>query len=113
MYIYLEGAVLIKEDEMVAIRNTAAIPVYILWNPDLPDQNFYAVKRYVHASQEVTEDTFFVAAFSGTTSGGASPGPAVKQEHVSGIRANDGLNLFLDHMKKNSWKTLYNFFVKG
>ena len=54
-----------------------------------------------------------MAAFSGTTSGGASPGPAVKQEHVSGIRANDGLNLFLDHMKKNSWKTLYNFFVKG
>ena len=64
-------------DGKVVWQYTTVIPVYVFIQIYSLDNQFYSAKWYTHVSQEVPEETFFVAAVSGTT--GGFSGPAVNQ----------------------------------
>ena len=58
----LEGVILVEVNAKVVRRGADAILVFVFTHFDFTDEKLYAVKRYIHVTQEGEEDSLFVLA---------------------------------------------------
>ena len=58
----LQGVVLVEVDAKFVRRGPNAIMVFVFTHFKFTDQQFYAAKQYIHATEEGEEDSLFVLA---------------------------------------------------
>ena len=95
----LEGVVLVEEDMKVVRRGADVIPVFVFTHDSFPDKLFYSTKRYIHVTQEVTEESLFVLAETpapDTDAGDIGALAVDRNNHTDGAEAKKPPNLLWD-----------------
>ena len=80
----------------VVRRGADAIPVFVFTHSDFPDKKLYSANRYIHVTQEGTEESLFVLAWypvPASGSGGIVALEVDKKYCTDGAEVNDAPNL--------------------
>ena len=92
----LEGVVLVEEELKVMRKSADAIPFFVFTNANFLDKQFYATKKYIHVTQEGTEESLFFLAeapIPAAGKGGICALSVDRKDHTDGAEANDAPNL--------------------
>ena len=93
-----------------------AIPGFLFTYANLSDQQFYAAKRYIHVTQEVTEDIFFVlkeAPVPTDWAGGISALAVFGNNRTYGGEGNNALNLLSGRISNPRSEDMAKVFCQG
>ena len=112
----LQGVVLVEVDAKVVRWGADAILVFVFTHFNFPNQQFYAAKRYIHATEEGEEDILFVLADSvipAVRSGGIGPLAVDENNHADGAEANNAPILLSGRTSNISSEDMVELFRQG